>query len=151
MNRQIDTVKKIRAFLLEGIKDLTNGQLNQIPAGFNNNIIWNLGHMIAAQQGICYRRAGATPLISEEFWERFRTGSKPAGTVDSPEIEEIKSLFLSSIDQLAIDADTSVFDNYTAWNTRYNVEIRNIKDAISFLPFHEGLHLGTILAMKKLV
>jgi hypothetical protein len=151
MIRQIETVKKIRTFLLEGIKDLNATQLNKIPAGFNNNIIWNLGHMIAAQQGICYRRAGATPLITDEFWERFRTGSKPEGTVEAPEIENIKKLFLSSIDQLAIDCETPVFDSYTAWNTRYSVEIANIKDAISFLPFHEGLHLGTILAMKKLV
>jgi hypothetical protein len=151
MNRQIDTVKKIRTFLLEGIKDLTTGQLNKIPAGFNNNIIWNLGHLIAAQQGICYKRAGATMLISDDFWERFRTGSKPAGTVEDREIEHIRSLFLNSIDRLAIDCDTPVFDNYTSWTTRYGVEIANIHDAIHFLPFHEGLHLGTIMTMKKLV
>jgi hypothetical protein len=151
MIKQIETVKKIRVFLLDGLKDLTTGQLNQIPAGFNNNIIWNLGHMIAAQQGICYRRAGATMRIGDDFWERFRTGSKPAGTVEATEIENIKTLFLSTIDQLVIDYDGSVFENYTSWTTRYGVEIANIKDAISFVPFHEGLHLGTIMTMKKLV
>jgi len=151
MTRQIEIIKKVRIFLLEGIKDLTTAQLNQIPAGFNNNIIWNLGHMIAAQQGICYKRAGARPVISDEFWECYRTGSKPAGTVEAAEVEQIKSLFLSSIDQLAIDIDTTVFDNYTSWTTRYGVEIANIQDAIGFVPFHEGLHQGTILAMKKLV
>lgn len=151
MIKQIETVKKTRVFLLEGIKDLTVAQLNKIPAGFNNNIIWNLGHMIAAQQGICYKRAGATPLISDDFWDRFRSGSKPEGTVEAAEIENIKSLFLSSIDRLEIDCDTPVFDNYTAWTTRYGVELASINDAISFVPFHEGLHLGTIIALKKLV
>jgi hypothetical protein len=151
MTKQIETVKKVRTFLLEGIRELTAGQLNKIPAGFNNNIIWNLGHLIAAQQGICYKRAGATPLISNDFWERFRTGSKPGETIDAVEIEDIKSLFLSSIDQLEIDFHTPVFVNYTAWTTRYGVEIADINDAISFLPFHEGLHLGTIMAMKRLV
>ncbi|HWD90430.1 MAG TPA: DinB family protein [Mucilaginibacter sp.] len=43
MNPQIDTLKKVRAVLLEGIKDLTTEQLNKIPQGYNNNIIWNLG------------------------------------------------------------------------------------------------------------
>src|SRR5438445_7426651 len=108
MTKQIETVKKVRTFLLEGIKDLTVEQLNKIPAGFNNNIIWNLGHMIAAQQGICYKRAGATPLISDDFWDRFRSGSKPMGTVETAEIENIKSLFLSSIDRLEINCDTPV-------------------------------------------
>jgi hypothetical protein len=151
MTRQIANIKKIRNFLLEGIKDLTSEQLNKIPAGFNNNIIWNLGHMIAAQQGICYRRAGATPRISDEFWERFRTGSKPDGAVEAAEIENIKTLFLSTIDQLETDVKTPVFDNYTSWNTRYNVEISSINDAVGFVPFHEGLHLGTIMSLKKLV
>jgi hypothetical protein len=151
MIKQIEIVRKIRGFLLEGIKDLSPGLLNKIPAGFNNNIIWNLGHLIAAQQGICYKRAGAPLLINDDFWERFRSGSKPEGTVEAAEIENIKSLFLSSIDQLAIDSETPVFNNYTAWTPRYGVEIATIKDAISFLPFHEGLHSGIILTMKKLV
>ena len=151
MTRQIADIKKIRNFLLEGIKDLSADQLNKIPAGFNNNIIWNLGHMIAAQQGICYRRAGAKPVISDDFWERFRTGSKPANTVEPAEIENIKTLFLSTIDQLESDVRTPVFDNYTPWNTRYNVEITSINDAVGFVPFHEGLHLGTIMSLKKLV
>jgi DinB superfamily len=151
MTHQITKIKKIRSFLLEGIKDLTADQLNKIPEGFNNNIIWNLGHMIAAQQGICYRRAGATSRISDDFWERFRTGSKPDGTVEAAEIENIKSMFLSTIDQLEIDMNTPVFNNYTAWTTRYGVEITSIGDAVSFVPFHEGLHLGTIMSLKKLV
>jgi hypothetical protein len=151
MTKQIETVKKVRALLLEGIKDLTTEQLNKIPAGFNNNIIWNLGHLIAAQQGICYKRTGATPLISDDFWERFKPGSKPEVTVEAAEIENIKSLFLRSIDQLEIDCDTPVFNSYTAVTTRYGIELASIDDGINFLPFHEGLHLGTIMAIKRLV
>lgn len=151
MNKQIESLKKARALLLEGINDLTIEQLSQIPAGFNNNIVWNLGHMIAAQQGICYKRAGATPVISDDFWEKFKPGSKPEGTAEAAEIENIKNLFLSSIDQLEIDCNTHVFDNYTTWTTSYRVEIANINDAISFLPFHEGLHSGIIMALTRLM
>jgi DinB superfamily len=151
MTKIIANIKKTRSFLLDGIKDLSDGQLNKIPAGFNNNIIWNLGHMIAAQQGICYRRSGATPVISNDFWERYRTGSKPAGAAEATEIENIKTLFLSTIDQLESDINTPVFDNYTAWTTRYGVEITSISDAVSFVPFHEGLHLGTIMSLKRLL
>lgn len=150
MTEQIETVKKVRALLLEGINGLTVEQLNKIPAGFNNNIIWNLGHMIAAQQGICYKRAGATPLISDDFWEKFKPGSKPEVTGEAEEIENIKSLFLSSIDQLEIDYDTLVLNNYTAVTTRYGVELASIDDGINFLPFHDGLHSDTIMAIKRL-
>ncbi|MBS1526806.1 MAG: DinB family protein [Bacteroidetes bacterium] len=151
MNQQIDTLKKIRAFLLEGIKDLTAEQLNKIPAGFNNNIIWNLGHLIAAQQGMCYKRANLTPHITDEFWEKFRSGSKPAGYIGADEIAKIKNQFLHTMDELDADFNKGIFGNYTAWTTRYGVEIASIGDALNFLPFHEGLHSGVITTMRKLV
>lgn len=137
--------------MLEGIKDLTNEQLNKVPEGFNNNIAWNLGHMVAAQQGICYKRAGLTPNISEEFYEQFRSGSKPEKPLSDSEIATIKELMASNIDQLQADYDQQIFGGYTAWTTRYAVEMASIDDAIKFLPFHEGLHLGVISTLKKLV
>ena len=90
MKSQIETIRKTRSFLLEQIKNLSNEQFNQVAEGFNNNIIWNLGHMIAAQQGICYKRAGLPTMISDEFWEKFRTGSKPQGSLNDEEITQIK-------------------------------------------------------------
>jgi hypothetical protein len=151
MKKQIDTIKKVRTFLLEGIKDLTTEQLNRIPEGFNNNIIWNLGHLVAAQQGICYKRAGVKPLITDEFWENYRSGSKPQGPVSEAEIENIKTLFLITLDELEMDYDKNLFTNYTTWTTRYGTEMTNIDDAIAFIPFHEGLHSGVIMTMKRLV
>ncbi|HVS92360.1 MAG TPA: DinB family protein [Mucilaginibacter sp.] len=151
MNPQIDTLKKIRAFLLEGIKDLTTEQLNKIPEGFNNNIIWNLGHLVAAQQGMCYKRANLAPHISDEFWEKFRTGSKPSSYIGADEIAKIKNLLLHTMDELDADYNKGIFGNYTAWSTRYGVEIPSIEDALKFLPFHEGLHTGVISTMRKLL
>lgn len=151
MNQQIDTLKKVRVFLLESIKDLTTEQWNKIPEGFNNNIAWNLGHLIAAQQGICYKRANLTPHITDEFWEQFRTGSKPGADLSADEIDNLKSLFLSTMDQLDADYSNQIFGNYTAWSTRYGVEITSIEEALKFLPYHEGLHAGTIGACKRLV
>jgi hypothetical protein len=151
MNPQIDTLKKVRAFLLEGIKDLTTEQLNKIPQGYNNNIIWNLGHLVAAQQGMCYKRANLTPHISEEFWEQFRSGSRPNGYISTEEIAKIKTMLRDTMDELETDYNKGIFGNYTAWTTRYAVEITSIDDALGFLPFHEGLHSGVIGTMRKLV
>ena len=151
MVSQIETIRKTRSFLLEQIKNLNNDQFNQVAEGFNNNIIWNLGHMIAAQQGMCYKRAGLPTIIKEDFWEKFRTGTKPQGLLSDDEITQIKELLFTTLDKVQIDYDKKIFDNYTAWSTRYGVEIASIDDAIEFLPFHEGLHAGTIVAIKRLV
>ena len=151
MIKQIEITRKTRAFLLENLKDLSTEQFNKIPEGFNNNIIWNLGHMIAAQQGVCYIRAGLKPHITEEFINAYKSGSKPAEVVDNAAIENIKTLLFDTLDQLESDYNSHLFDNYITWTTRYNVELASIADAINFIPFHEGLHSGCIGALKKLV
>src|SRR5215213_63873 len=100
MNKQIEKIRKTRKFLLELIKELSTEQLNKIPHGFNNNIVWNLGHIVAAQEGVCYVRAGLKTWVDEGFFITYKPGSKPEGEVSGAQIETIKELFFSSLDVL---------------------------------------------------
>lgn len=151
MEQQIENIKKVRLYLLDLVKDLSIEQLNHIPEGFNNNIIWNLAHIVAAQQGLCYVRAGLSPAMEDDLFQAYKSGSKPEGFVDAVKVAHIKHLFIPSLDQLLADYKKNLFIGYVPWNTRYNVELRSIDDAINFLPMHEGLHLGYIMALKRAV
>jgi len=151
MNFQIEAIRSIRKSLLELIKDLSLEELNFIPQGFNNNILWNLAHIIAAQQGICYLRAGLPITISQEFFEQYKPGTKPERPVSITEMDEIKKLLFSTLDGFEEDYKNQLFTQYTEWTTRYGVTIRDIDDVIKFLPFHDGLHLGYVLALKRAV
>ena len=151
MDKQFEIFKKTRQFMLNYISELNVVQLNKIPAGFNNNIIWHLGHVIAAQQGVCYRRAGLPYVITETFFELYKPGTKPEILLGELEIEDIKLLLLSTIDKLEEDYKADQFKNIQAWTTRYDIELSNIDETIQFLMVHDGLHFGNIMAMKKLV
>jgi hypothetical protein len=151
MIRSIDSIRLTRSYLLEQVRALSTEQLNIIPAGFNNNIVWNLGHLVAAQQLICYFRPGLPLAVEENFYEAYKTGSKPTGFAGPEEISLIKELLFSTLDQLEKDLSAHMFTSFTPWTTRYGVEVRNIEQAIQFLPYHEGLHAGVITSMKKLV
>lgn len=151
MKKQFEILKKTREHLLAVISDLSPEQLNEIPAGFNNNIAWNFGHMIAGQQAICYFRAGLPLFIDEKFFESYKSGTRPASSVDNIELGIIKQLFLTTIDQFEADYQQSIFLNYTPWTNRYGIEFLSINDLIPYLIFHEGLHLGYIMALKHLV
>ena len=137
--------------MLKGISALTIAQLNQIPTGFNNNIAWHLGHLVASQQGLCYVRAEVNPRVTEIIMSNYRSGTKPEAPIDISAFSELKDLLFSTLDQFEIDYNTNLFANYKPWTTRYDVEIRTIDDALQFLSFHEGLHLGTIQSMQRLV
>jgi len=151
MHQQIEKIKATRTFLLTLIEDLTIEQLNQIPEGFNNNIIWNLAHLTATQQKICYLRTGLQPILQDKYISPYLSGTKPDLFVDAANVETIKTLLFSSLDELESDFKKSFFTNYTPFVTRYGVAIDTIDDAISFLPYHEGYHTGVITVLKKLV
>ncbi len=151
MNISIDTIKNIRHLLVQMVKDLPLSALNEVPAGFNNNIIWNVAHLVAAQQGICYLRSGVTPVVDEKFITPYKAGTKPEAPVDENTLQEILSTLQSSIIQLEVDYNNNLFAGYTTWTTRSGYEIKDIDTALSFLLFHEGLHTGYIMALKRLI
>ena len=151
MSHQFEIIRKPRATVLAIIDTLSLDQLNAIPAGFRNNIVWNLGHIIAAQQGICYKRAGLPTVVDAAFFETYQSGTKPERIYTAEDVTQIKELLTSTINQLEADLQTDQFANYPTWTTRYGVDLSSVNDAVSFLPFHEGLHIGTVVALKKLV
>ena len=55
---------------------LTIEELNKIPEGFNNNIIWNFGHVIVSQQIICYKLSNQPLKVSDEYVNKICKGHK---------------------------------------------------------------------------
>lgn len=151
MTKAIEIIKLPRISLLKAVEELTIQQLNKIPEGFNNNIIWNLAHLVATQQNICYKRAGLDIVIDDKFFTPYLPGTKPERFIDAEEFEIIKGLFFSTLDQLEADLQNGKFDNYTSWTTRYGNSINSGEEAVAFLPFHEGIHTGYIWALKRVI
>ncbi|HVW94661.1 MAG TPA: DinB family protein [Mucilaginibacter sp.] len=149
MDKIFDNLINLRKTLLQLTEDLSVEQLNKIPQGFNNNIIWNMGHVIAAQQGICYTRSNLSPTVDINLVGRYKPGTLPVGSISEEEINKIKSLLLPTIENLTADYQQGVFKEYIAVTTRYGVELTNIDNAIDFLQFHEGFHMGYVLALKR--
>lgn len=149
MNKIIEIIKMPRLGLANNIEGLSIDQLNKVPQGFNNNIIWNMGHVVATQQIVCYRRAGVEPIVDATFIDAYAPGSRPDKFVSSEELVRIQELFVTTLEQFEKGLQTDLFNNYTPWSTRYGVPINNISDIVNFLPFHEGLHVGYIWALKR--
>jgi hypothetical protein len=149
--QQINNVKKIRHYLLYLINDLTEVQLNEIPANHNNNIIWHIGHLIVTHYSICYRPTGNKVPLDDNFYTTYKPGGKPNGLLEDKEIERYKQMLISKVDEFEVDYQANYFKQYNSWTTPYGVEITNIEEAMNFVIFHEGLHIGYIMALKKLV
>ncbi|MGI4834352.1 MAG: DinB family protein [Janthinobacterium lividum] len=151
---QLTKIKNLRLFLLQQVAGLTTAQLNQVPAGYSNNVIWHLAHLTSAAQAICYLRAGLPSTIEEKYLTPFLPGTRPERVIDDAEVEVIKTLFIHSIDTLRVDFERGLFTTYAPSEriaAIYGVEVATIADALDFVLYHEGFHSGYIVALKHLV
>lgn len=151
MGKSITISRQTRRNFIELIDSLSIEQLNEIPTGLNNNIAWNFGHIVVTQQLLCYSLAGLSPKMDASLIAKYRKGAKPDDFIDAEEINTLKSLSYSLLDELENDLKTTIFSNYKPYPTSYGFELTNIDDAVSFFAIHESMHYGIALTVKKMV
>lgn len=140
-----------RKLLLQLIENLTLEELNTIPKGFNNNIIWNIGHIIVVQQMLVYNLSSLPMLVSPEEVARYKKGTKPTENMATEEVERLKKLLFTTVAQTETDFATDKFQHFTKFTVMTGFVIKNVQDAIAFNYYHEALHTGVIMSLKKLV
>jgi hypothetical protein len=153
MEKIIETIKASRKKLLSIIEELTTDELNLIPNGFNNNLAWQIGHLVVSQQILCYKLSANPFVIEEKLIDLYKNGSKPERPFSEAEITQMKGYLLSTIDQLVIDMENQLFENYNPYtiSTYPGFRLERVQDAVTFIVSHDGLHYGCSLALKKLV
>ena len=149
MDYEFDITLKNRNILIAFFEKCSLEELNKIPEGFNNNIIWNLSHVIVTQQLLVYGLSGLPMMAKEELVTKFRKGTKAEGDVTQEEVDEIKNLLFSTLEQTKKDYEKGLFKSYNTYTTSTNSTMANVEEAIAFNNFHEGIHLGYILALKR--
>lgn len=144
-------VRQTRANMLGLMQDLSIEQLNAIPPGFRNNLLWNYGHVIVTQQLLCYSLSGLKPIIDKARIESYRKGTAPQGEIDQAEFQALQSLSATALLQFEADYAQGVFQNFKLYPTSYGIELSRIEEAFQFNLAHEALHLGTMMSIRKLV
>ena len=140
---------KNRAILKSFLENYSLEDLNKIPEGFGNNIIWNIAHTVVSQQILVYGLSSVRPLVPESMIERFRKGTKPEENLTQVEVNGIKELLFTTIEKTREDYKDGVFKTFKKYTTSINITLTNVDEAIMYNTYHEGIHLGYILALKK--
>jgi hypothetical protein len=152
MQFTFEVFNNIRPFFKKQIENNSLEDLNKIPEGFNNNIIWNIGHIVVTAQLLAYKLSGLPMMVSDDLVNKYRKDTKPEGVVSQEEVNEIKGLLFSTITKLETDYKNEIFKEYNTYtvSTTGNT-LTNIDEALQFILFHEAMHLGYILALVRAV
>ncbi len=152
MKDALEIIRKTRAGFIGMTKNLSIEQMNLVPEGFANNIIWNFGHIVVVQQGLCYGLAGLPQNVDRSLVDKFKKGSIPDIFISAEEFETLKALSVSLIDRFEADIAKGIFPaTYHPFMTLLGVEIDSLEKAITFNAYHEGVHYGYAMSLKRAV
>ncbi|REH56168.1 DinB family protein [Tenacibaculum gallaicum] len=151
MNKQFEVLKRSRDLVLKRIEGLSHEQLHIIPEGFNNNIAWNVAHLVVTQQLLHYKLSGLNCLAPDELIEGYKKGTIPTKGFTEEEFEEVKELLIGLPETLEEDFEAGIFTKHQEYETSTGFVIDSFESAVAFNNLHEGMHLGIIMNLSKLV
>ncbi|NNL10061.1 MAG: DinB family protein, partial [Croceitalea sp.] len=68
-----------RKILYQYLKNTPKEALFLVPKGFNNNIWWNIAHVVVTQQKLVYGLSGLPLVIDDALVKKYEKGTYPKG------------------------------------------------------------------------
>ncbi|MES2780916.1 MAG: DinB family protein [Bacteroidota bacterium] len=145
----IDWLMANRTKLVKIIDQYSDDFLFEVPQGFNNNIIWHMGHIVVSQQRVLYMRSGLPMHISTVYHDFFKNGTSPSTWSGKPDTAEIKDSLLNTVERLKEDLKKDIFHKYEPMVMPVGYTVNNHLEGISYTNLHEAEHTGNLLYLSK--
>ncbi|WP_017473122.1 DinB family protein [Amphibacillus jilinensis] len=144
-------LKFVRKATIEYVKGVNENRLEVVPAGVNNNIKWNLGHIYMVTEKFAFQLTGEKVTVPDKFPELFNPGTSPKDwSIETPTKEELIALLNEQM--LRMDAilserlDEPIKEIY---NSSTGLQISSVVECLSFCLYHEGMHFGAIKSINQ--
>lgn len=149
MTTALSITQNTRNIFYKMLENHSTEQLITIPNGFSNHLLWNINHCIVTQQLLVYKLSELPLLVSEDWVEKYRKGSSPSLVLDENDVVLAKELLFSTIEKTEADFESGIFKKFNQYPTSTGFVINSLEDAMQFNNFHEGIHLGVMMQIKK--
>jgi len=151
MEKLFETALFTRISLLKILESKSYSELVHIPENFRNSIFWNIAHLLVTQQLLCYKLSGLEIKIDNDFVGKYGKGSIAKAEVEQSDIQYVKDHLVPAMSQTLQDYNDGLFTNFTPYMTSTGIELKSVEEAVSFSTFHDGIHLGIVLSLMKIV
>ena len=151
MEKLFETALFTRNSMLKIMEKKSHDELVRIPENFRNSIFWNIAHLLVTPQLLCYKLSGLDLRIDETMVRQYGKGSIATVDVAASDIQYVKDHLLKAIEETQNDYNKGLFKDFKPYMTSTGIELKSIEDAISFNTFHDGIHVGIVLSLMKIV
>jgi hypothetical protein len=151
VNYLFKQLRFVRGNTIKLVDGMSEEETRTVPRGFNNNILWNLGHILLVHEKFSFALTNEKMDLPKHIAELFAPGTKPEswGT-QVPSLDEIAVLLSKQIDRIKQILEHRLEDNLEKpFVTSAGLELLTVKECLSFCLYHEGMHFATIKAIKQ--
>jgi uncharacterized damage-inducible protein DinB len=142
----------VRSITLATAADVPETQLHIIPGGYNNSIFWNLGHILIVQEQLAIHFGNVEPQLPDDYMRYFGQHSSPISWDDAPPpFVDIVSLLQSQTDHIVHCLGNRMDERLRKPFKRNGMSMNTIGELLIYSVYHEGVHIGMINAMMKLL
>lgn len=156
LNYSIEGVKKMseliikqfartRQTLIKTLEGVAEESVKMIPEGFNNNILWQVGHILNTGELFLFKGQRNLPA---NYRELFGPGSSPAiWSTDVPSLETL----LAQLQEQADRIQKINVEGFAELLEKSFIGNNTVGELAAMGAFHEALHVGQIQMLKRLV
>lgn len=145
------TLRTTRWHMARELEGLSHTDLLTIPEGRDDNILWNVGHLLCSLSRLTYVFSGHPLPIPEHYLTNFGKGTNAQEWVLPPDPDEVIRLFLEMPDKIEADYHAGKFVEYKPLTLGGGHTVESVEEAVAFHCFHEGLHIGMVISLKRML
>lgn len=148
LQNRITAMRGALSSLLEG----EGYRADVIPPTWNNNLRWHVGHLVTSPYILTWGLLGEPLPIAPEYrsWFARGTGPRAWGDAQIPPYEVLLGELTGALPAILSAFEDRAQEPFpTPYTTSLGIELRTPADALEFTLIHDGLHYGSIQALKR--
>ena len=117
-------MRAIRGNIVNRLQNLSDEQLQQIPAGFNANIHWQLGHLVVTPALLTFKLSGLEMPLPPEMVAAFAKGSAPSEASAAFHEKVLEAGLYSILDDIESAFSAERFSAFDAYKTSAGITLK---------------------------
>lgn len=140
--------------LRKHIRDIDEKQATIQPDNANNNIKWQLGHLILLNDFLVFETINGEQVLEKTAAKYFLWGTSPKNfDGNEPSFNELKLLLDDQLDRIFIALEKQLKKDRNEPIVLKDVDIvmENFNQSIHFAIIHTNRHFGQIVLLKSMI